>query len=235
MLVKPSTPSGFRIGPRTPISAPEENADVITPARTRTPVNHATHLQRLLGSLPVGNSKYRNAERPMMIGHSTTLQHCRLSSVTTTVTKFVFELRRAETSTIATKSPCYGRATYPWDLKTLLPRRRAPAAPVLSPTAWCSPPRPRPALRASGGRGPGPGRWQGHRFGGFGGAGVRGRLLRGAPKSTFARVPSPPATLHEPTSHRHRPLGPEAVGPALAPATSLPSGCEGRNTSTRQP
>jgi hypothetical protein len=64
---------------------------------------------------------------------------------------------------------------------------------------------------------------------------VRGRLLRGAPTSTFARVPSPPATLHEPTSHRHRPLGPEAVGPALAPAASLPSGCEGRNTSTRQP
>ena len=63
-----STPSGFRIGPRTPKSAPEENADVITPARTRTPVNHATHLQRLLGSIPVGNSKYRNAERPMMIG-----------------------------------------------------------------------------------------------------------------------------------------------------------------------
>src|SRR5688572_199904 len=65
MLVKPSTPSGFRIGPRTPISAPEENAEVITPARTRTPVNHATHLQRLLGSLPVGNSKTLSENFPI--------------------------------------------------------------------------------------------------------------------------------------------------------------------------
>src|SRR5829696_2428585 len=91
------------------------------------------------------------------------------------------------------------------------PRRAPAAAPVLGLAArWPSPP-PRPAPRASGGRGPVPRHWLEHRFGGFGGAGARGRLLRGAPTPTFATIPSLPATLHEPTSTRHRPLGPDAV------------------------
>src|SRR5918998_3311693 len=75
-------------------------------------------------------------------------------------------------------------------LKALLPLRRVPAAaPVLGVAAWWSFPPPRPARRASGARGPGLGRWWGHRFGGFGGAAARGRLLRGAPTPTFAGVP----------------------------------------------
>ena len=72
------------------------------------------------------------------------------------------------------------------------PRRAPAAAPVLGLAArWPSPP-PRPAPRASGERGPVPRHWLEHRFGGFGGAGARGRLLRGEPTPTFARVPSPP-------------------------------------------
>src|SRR5919107_6177188 len=66
---KPSMPSGFRIGPR-PSTGPEENAPNITPTRTKATVSHVTHRQRLLGSLPVGNSSIKNTEKPIMMGTS---------------------------------------------------------------------------------------------------------------------------------------------------------------------
>src|SRR5829696_3923962 len=68
-LEKPSIPSGFRIGPR-PSSGPEENAPDMAPTRTKATVSHVTHRQRLLGSLPVGNSSIRNTEKPIMMGTS---------------------------------------------------------------------------------------------------------------------------------------------------------------------
>src|SRR5215212_910484 len=66
-LVKPSIPSGFRSGPR-PSTGPGENAPDIAPTKTKAMVSQPNHLQRLLGSLPVGNSRYANTPRPMMIG-----------------------------------------------------------------------------------------------------------------------------------------------------------------------
>jgi hypothetical protein len=45
-----------------------ENAEEIKPATTKATVSHATHLQRLPGSLPVGNRRNTNTWRPMIMG-----------------------------------------------------------------------------------------------------------------------------------------------------------------------
>ena len=55
-LGKPSTPSGFRIGPSVS-TGPGENAPDITPTKTKATISHANDLQRLLGSRPVGNRR----------------------------------------------------------------------------------------------------------------------------------------------------------------------------------
>jgi hypothetical protein len=79
MLVRPSIPSGFWIGPRTPSSAPEANAPVTTARSSQVALTQANHLQRLPGSLPVGNSRCGNTVRPMMTGSNQETSHASAS------------------------------------------------------------------------------------------------------------------------------------------------------------
>src|SRR5688500_9803074 len=64
----PSIPSGFlmvldRI-------RPGDNAPKIAAGKSATAVNRANHLQRALGSLPLGNSRSKNTTRPSPPTHT---------------------------------------------------------------------------------------------------------------------------------------------------------------------
>src|SRR5215217_6775132 len=65
----PSIPSGLRMDPRLPIT-PGENATQTAPAIVKNTLSHANHLQRLLGSRPLGNNKRESAIQPQYSIHA---------------------------------------------------------------------------------------------------------------------------------------------------------------------
>src|SRR5215211_2666690 len=62
-LGKPSIPRGLRMDPTLPIT-PGESAAQAAPATVTSPLSHASHLQRLLGNRPLGNSRSERTIQP---------------------------------------------------------------------------------------------------------------------------------------------------------------------------
>src|SRR5215211_8652847 len=79
-LGRPSIPRGLRIGPRLPIT-PGENATQTAPAIVKNTLSHANHLQRLLGSRPLGNNKNESAIQPLYSIHIQEANQARASPV----------------------------------------------------------------------------------------------------------------------------------------------------------
>src|SRR5215216_4299246 len=77
-LGRASIPSGLRIDPRLPIT-PGENATQTAPAIVKNTLSHANHLQRLLGSRPLGNNKSESAIQPVYEIHAQEASQARAS------------------------------------------------------------------------------------------------------------------------------------------------------------
>src|SRR5215212_4556347 len=77
-LGRRSIPSGLRIDPRLPIT-PGETATQTAPAIVKNTLSHANHLQRLLGSRPLGNNKSESAIQPAYSIHAQEANQARAS------------------------------------------------------------------------------------------------------------------------------------------------------------